>query len=326
MEDIEYKEFLAPDEVEVELKAVGIDFKDVLIVLGQIPEDGFGNECAGEVTRTGSEVDLKPGDRVSVFALNTYKTYVRTKAINVMKIPKSVSYPEAAALPVIYLTAYHALYDHARLVKGESVLIHSGAGGVGQAAIQLCKLLEADIYVTVGTEKKKRLLQDLYAIPEDHILSSRGMSFTQGIKRMTKGCGIDVILNSLAGDSLRGSWDCLAPFGRFVEIGKKDILGGSKLSMFPISKNRKFSAINLTHLSAERPALLRETMKEVMALVGSGKIGPPQPLHIYENSRVEEAFRYLQGGKNTGKAILEINKEHLALVSWCLMRRGLLLC
>ena len=315
IEDLEIEAPLASDEVEVKVKAVGINFKDVLIALGRLSEGGLGNECAGVVTRAGAEARLLPGDRVCVCALGTYKTYVRSKAILAFKIPDTMSFCEAAAIPVVYTTAYQALVQIARLTSGESILIHSGAGGTGQAAIQLAKHLQAEIFVTVGSEEKKKLVMDLYGITEDHIFSSRGMSFTKGVKRMTKGQGVDVILNSLAGESLQGSWDCLAPFGRFVEIGKKDILGGNKLSMSQFNENRTFAAVNMTHMISERPELIRKTMEAVLALARDDKIGTAKPLHVYNNSQIEEAFRYLQGGKNTGKTILELNEDDVVPVS-----------
>ncbi|MCJ1358943.1 MAG: hypothetical protein MMC33_008943 [Icmadophila ericetorum] len=312
--DAEVELPLSPDEVEVKVKAVGVNFKDVLIALGRLYEGGLGNECAGVVTRVGSEADFVPGDRVCVCALGTYKTYVRSKVPMVFKIPTTMSYCEAAAFPVVYTTAYRALYENARLEAGESILIHSGAGGTGQAAIQLSRLLKAEIFVTVGTKEKKALVMELYDIPEDHIFSSRGVSFTKGVLRMTKGRGVDVVLNSLAGEALRGSWECLAPFGRFVEIGKKDILDGNNLPMLPFNENRTFAAVNLTHMISERPILIKKTMDAVMKLFRDGKLSAPQPLHIYSNTQLEDAFRYLQGGKNTGKTVVKFNEADIVSV------------
>ena len=258
VEGLEREEPLAPDEVEVKVKAVGVNFKDVLIALGRLNEGGLGNECAGVVARAGSEAGLVQGDRVCVCALNTYKTYVRSKSSLVFKIPDAISFCEATTFPVVFTTAYQALCKVALLSTGESVLIHSGAGGTGQAAIQLAKFLKAEIYVTVGSNEKKKLIMELYDIPEDHIFSSRGLSFVKGIKRMTDGRGVNVVLNSLAEESLQESWKCLAAFGRFVEIGKKDILGKNKLPMLPFNENRTFAAVNLTHMISERPNLIRQ--------------------------------------------------------------------
>lgn len=307
---------LANNEVEVKVKAVGVNFKDVLTALGRLPEGELGLECAGVVMRANPGLNVVAGDRVCVTALGTYKTYVRTQAMNVHKLPDGLSFSEAAAFPVVYCTAYQALYEYARIQPGESILIHSGAGGTGQAAIQLAKLRDADIFVTVGSDEKKKLLMDLYAIPEDHIFASRGLSFIKGVKRMTNGRGVDVILNSLSGESLQGSWECLAPFGRFVEIGMNDILTGSQISMRPLSENRTFTAVNLVHMLEQRPAVIEKTMQSILALAGDGRIGAPQPLHVYRTSEIEEAFRYLQGGKNTGKTVVEIDDDEIVRVSF----------
>ena len=315
VQDTQSEQRMAPDEVEVKVKAVGVNFKDVLTALGQLPEGELGLECAGIVTRAYPGVKVVPGDRVCVTALGTYRTNIRIAARQVHKIPDHFSFSEAAALPVVYCTAYQALYECARISPRESILIHSGAGGTGQAAIQLSKLADAEIFVTVGSEDKKRLIMDLYAIPEDHIFASRGLSFKKGIKRMTKGRGVDIVLNSLSGERLQASWDCLAPFGRFIEIGKHDIIQGSKLSMLQFAENRTFTAIDLVHMLRERPTLIEKTMQAILTLAESGRIKSPQPLHIYSISDIEGAFRYLQGGTNTGKTTVEIDDDAMVLVS-----------
>lgn len=315
IDDPQFGKPLAQDQVEIEVKAVGVNFKDILTALGHLPEVDLGLECSGLVTRAHPGLKVVPGDRVCVIAIGTYKTYVRTQAENVHKIRDEMSFSEAAAFPVVYCTAYRAIYECARLVPGESILIHSGAGGTGQAAIQLSKLRNAEIFATVGSQEKKKLLMDLYAIPENHIFDSRGMSFKMGVKRMTKGKGVDVILNSLSGESLQGSWECLAPFGRFVEIGRNDILKGNSLPMLPFDRNRTFTAVNLVHMFSERPSAINTMMQSILSLAQCGRISPPKPLHVYNMSQVEEAFRYLQGGRNTGKSILKIDAEDVVPVS-----------
>ena len=272
-------------EVEINVKAVGVNFKDVLTALGRLPEGDLGLECAGVVTQASPDVHVVPGDRVCVTALGTYKTYVRTQAMKVHRIPDGISFAEASAFPVVYCTAYQALYEYARIQPGESILIHSGAGGTGQAAIQLAMLRGAEIFVTVGSDEKRKLLTDSYAIPEDHIFASRGLSFTKGVKRMTGGRGVDVILNSLSDESLQGSWECLADFGRFVEIGMNDILKGSKVSMRPFARNCTFMAVNLVHMLEQRPAVIEKTMQSIIALAEDGSIGAPRPLHMYIRHR-----------------------------------------
>ncbi|KAL9121038.1 MAG: hypothetical protein Q9187_002404 [Circinaria calcarea] len=318
VDDPEFKQPLAANEVEVKVKASGVNFIDVMIALGQVASDYLGGECAGTITRVGKEVNHKfqPGDRVCCFGHGTYKTHVRTKAENVVKIPDDLPFSAAASFQTIYCTAYHALFNIARIRSGESILIHCGAGGVGQAAIQLSKLLHAEIYTTVGTEEKKKLVMQLYDIPEDHIFSSRNESFAQGIKRMTKNRGVDVVLNSLAGEGLRNSWECVGNFGRFIEIGKRDIYSHKTLPMFPFSRNVIFASLDLALIARDNISLLGKLMRTVMGLFENKKITTPHPLHVYPSSQFLEAFRYLQGGKNTGKTVIEMHDDDVVPASW----------
>lgn len=201
---------LAPGELEMKIESVGVNFRDCLTALGQINNICFGSECAGIVSKVGADCQLQPGDRVTACFANTYKTYARGSEMWATNIPEGMSYTEASAIPVIFVTAWHALCDVAQIKRGESILIHAGAGGTGQAAIQIAKHIGAEIYVTVGSDDKKKLLMSTYNIPQDNILYSRNTSFAQGIMRLTNNHGVDVVLNSLSGESLVASWDCIA--------------------------------------------------------------------------------------------------------------------
>ncbi|EHL00639.1 putative Phthiocerol synthesis polyketide synthase type I PpsC [Glarea lozoyensis 74030] len=313
IEDKEAITALSADEVEIKIHASGVNFRDCLIALGRLQGDFFGFECAGTVHRVGSDcTEFKAGDRVCANVLGTYQTFGRCKLVQVMRLPDHLSFTEGAALPTVFTTAYYALCHVARIREGESVLIHSAAGGTGQAAIQLAQLYKAEVFVTVGSEEKSQLLQDLYHIPKDHIFYSRNQSFAEGIKRMTeKNGGVDIVLNSLGGDSLISTWQCMAPFGRFLEIGKRDILENRSLPMFPFAKNVSFHAIDLKDVQKYKPALCQELKEAIVSLLFEGKIQPSRPLHIYGISEVEDAFRYLQGGKNTGKTVVEMRPDDM---------------
>ena len=313
--DAHFKRPLYSDEVEIEVKATGVNFKDVMVALGQVASDHIGLECAGVVTRVGAKAGLKAGDRVCCIAEGTYKNYVRSKAATVAKLPENHSYVSAAALPLAYCTAYYALYElgHIQDREGASVLIHCGAGGVGQAAIQLAQLVHAEIFVTVGTEEKKRLMMDEYHIPEDHIFSSRGLSFAKRIKAKSQR-GVDVVLNSIAGESLRRSWECLAPFGCFVEIGVRDINSQRALPMLPFSKNITFSSVNLSLMLRSYPNKLGVILRKVMALAADQSI-TSNVSHVYSYAEVEKAFRLLQTGRNMGKIVVELKENDFVPVS-----------
>lgn len=232
VDDNEYQQPLADKDVEISVKAVGMNFHDVMIAMGQISDTDLGVECSGVVTRTGQGVTkYKPGDKVITFRLGCYRTLLRNPEQMYQKMPEDMSFEAAATLPCVYTTVYYSIFDVARLQRGESILIHAAAGGLGQAAIILAQHIGADIYVTVSSSAKKQFLMETYGLSEDHVFNSRDLTFAKGVKRMTGGRGVDVVLNSLAGEALRQTWLSVAPFGRFIEVGKRDIGKSSGLAV-----------------------------------------------------------------------------------------------
>lgn len=302
------------DEIEIKTKASGLNFRDVLIALGQDNADYIGMECAGFVTQAGEDTSFHIGDRVACIAKGSFAAYTRCKAIAAVSIPEDMTFVSAAAILVSYCTAYYALIDRAQMKSGESVLIHSGAGGLGQACIQLSKLLKAEIYVTVGSDDKRNLLMDLHNIPEDHIFSSRTPGFASSIQSMTNSRGVDVIVNSLAGEAMKTSWGCIAPFGRFLETGKKDIFTFGKLPMFPFSKNAAFFGIDLFQMYGSAQHKIGELIQEIMSLLKAKSITPPFPLEVFKTPQIEDAFRYMQSGRNKGKIVIEFNDDDIVPV------------
>ena len=227
---------LEADEVEVEVKAIGVNFRDLLLALGSIQDETFGYECSSVVPQVGRDCRLKPGDRVVVDHSDPFHRSVRCNEFMALPIADEMTYAEAAAIPTNFTMPYRALIEVAHLVEGETILIHAGAGGTGQAAIQVAQYCRARIFVTVDSNSKKQLLMELYNIPAEHILYSRDLSFAKGVKRLTNGQGVDVMLNSLSGAGLLASWECVAPYGRFIEIGKKDKLSHRSLPMLQFAK------------------------------------------------------------------------------------------
>ncbi|KAF2179436.1 hypothetical protein K469DRAFT_596142 [Zopfia rhizophila CBS 207.26] len=299
---------LAPEEVEVEVKAVGLNFKDVLVALGRVEGHVFGNECAGFVRRVGAGVQsLQPGDRVCAAKIGSMKSYVRGTENNVINIPDSLSFEEAASLPVVGTTAYYALIEMGRLAKYETILIHAGAGATGQMCIQLAQLIGAEVFTTVSSPEKKELLMTRYGIPEDHIFYSRNTSFAKGVMRKTNNCGVDMIVNSLSGDSLVASWEVIAPFGRFIEIGRGDIRANSKLPMVHFDKNVSFIAAALDYTFDHRPAHVKKMFLALSKMMEKGEVRHPYPLKPYSISQAEEAFRLLQSGRSIGKVVVTVN-------------------
>jgi NADPH:quinone reductase-like Zn-dependent oxidoreductase len=296
---------LADDEIEIEVKATGLNFKDIVVTMGQLAQPYIGIECSGIVSSIGKKVtNLKVGERVMALPLGGYSTFARCKGTSATPIPENVSLEVAATVPVVFCTAYYALYELGRLKNGtgEKVLIHAAAGGVGQAAIMLAQMADADIYVTVGSAEKKEFLITQYGIREDHIFYSRDASFGRSLREVTG--GVDIVLNSLAGDLLRETWECLAPFGRFIEIGKADITKNTRLDMLPFEYNVSFHSVDLTKIAAYRPWLMKQLLDNVSSLMAHGFIHSIFPLSSYPISEIETAFRALQTGKSMGKIVV----------------------
>ncbi|TGO27881.1 hypothetical protein BPAE_0035g00240 [Botrytis paeoniae] len=282
---------MGPDEVEVKVKASGMNFLDILIGLGQAASDDLGCECSGIVTRLGSKAaaHFQIGDRVSCMCQGTMGMYARSKTyLSVTKIPDSMTFSTAAGFAVTHLTAYHSIMNLARMKYGESILVHSGAGGFGQACIQIARMLNADIFTTVSTEEKKKFLIETYGIREDHIFSSRTPGFLDGIKRITSNRGVDVIINTLTNEALRCSWECVARSGRFIEAGKRDINNLGTLPMFQFSKSVSFISVDLVGIYLYEPPVIAELYQAIMPLLESGKLHVSAPMQVYGISDFEQ--------------------------------------
>ncbi|KAK3986584.1 putative polyketide synthase protein [Cladorrhinum sp. PSN332] len=292
-------------EIEVKVAATGMNFKDVVISMGQLASPYIGVECSGTVSRVGSAVtSLTVGDRVCAMSEGAYGTYAYCAATSAARIPDSMSFELAASIPVVYCTAHYSLIELARLSAGEKVLIHAAAGGVGQAAIQLAHMVGAEVFATVGSPDKKKWIMEQYGIPDNRIFSSRDGSFGPAIRKVTEGAGVDVVLNSLAGDLLKETWDCLAAFGRFIEIGKRDITNNTRLEMAKFDSNVTFASVDLTLVAAARPQMMDRTLTAVMSLMDSERVRPISPITVFSLSDVEKAFRLLQSGKTMGKLVV----------------------
>lgn len=311
---------LAASEVEIQAAVWPVSFRDVFIVLGRLGKEGLGFECAGTITRMGAACSTKfqLGDRVVMIAPGCMRSHPQAPADVVFKIPDNLSFQDAVAGMNPGMTAYHALVNIARLQSGEKVLIHAAAGSTGQMAVKIAKILGAEIFVTVGSEEKRELVTDPngLGIPDSHVFYSRNTSFAKGIMRVTGGYGVDVVLNSLSGDGLQASFECVAPYGRFVDIGKSDIMANSSLPMAGFAKNITFASVDLHHIALTNSALTRQLVDKVLGLAAEKDGGGPAPLHVYPVSNVERAIRYMQGGKNTGRILVTLGSEDVVSVSF----------
>ncbi|EAA29886.2 hypothetical protein GE21DRAFT_5309 [Neurospora crassa] len=308
---------LPEDFVEVEPRAFGVNFRDVMVAMGQLKSNTMGYDCAGVITRVGPAAaaeGYQVGDRVSVLLRGHYASRTRIHWTSAVKIPDTMTFETAASLPTQYVAAYVSLYDTARLQKGESVLIHAATGGVGQAAVMMAQRVGAEVFVTVGTDEKREFVMKHYGIAADHIFSSRDTSFAAGVMAMTKGRGVDVVLNSLAGTLLQESFNCLAPFGRFVEIGKRDLEQNSSLAMEAFTRAVSYTSIDVITLGEYKKMETNRIMKDIIHLVGAGELRVVEPITVYPVGEIEKAFRLMQAGKHMGKIVLTASEETLVPV------------
>ncbi|WYZ46092.1 hypothetical protein EsH8_IX_000317 [Colletotrichum jinshuiense] len=301
---------LLNDEVVVEAKAVGMNFKDVLIAMG-IVDSNIGNlglEASGVVRQTGPNAkELTPGDRVFVFGGGCFSTGIIISEKLCVKIPESLSFEDAATMPCVFSTVIHGLLDVGRLSEGDSVLIHSACGGVGLAAIQLCKMIGAEIYCTVGSEEKVQYLESTFGISREHIFNSRDASFLPDVLNATHGRGVDVVLNSLSGELLHASWNCVAEFGKMIEIGKRDLIGNGKLALEVFEFNRSYHGVDLGRLIELKPKEGNRLLKRIVEFYEHGHIGPIHPTTVFSASAVEDCFRYMQKGQHIGKIVMKMD-------------------
>ncbi|MCF3933897.1 SDR family NAD(P)-dependent oxidoreductase [Acuticoccus sp. M5D2P5] len=306
---------IEPGKVEIAIKAAGLNFKDIILALGMLPPELLkdspvgplmGLEGAGEVVRVGEGVtNVAPGDHVMVMSEGCFSSHLTVAAEAVQKLPSGWTYPEAATLPVVGLTVVYALSTVARLRAGETFLVHGGAGGIGLLAIQYAKSLGAKVIATAGSAEKRDLLK---ALGVDCISDSRTLKFDEDVRAFTNGEGVDVVLNSLAGDAMLTSIDLLKPFGRFVEIGKRDFEANNRLNLKALEKNISYFAVDLTYLPRYRPDLFVETWEKLLEACETGAIRP-LPFRTYTVAGIKEAFRLMQAGRHFGKLVIDL--EHL---------------
>jgi acyl transferase domain-containing protein/NADPH:quinone reductase-like Zn-dependent oxidoreductase/acyl carrier protein len=298
----------APDEIEIRVEALGLNYADVLNAMGLYKTvDGspmpFGFDCAGTVVAVGAAVtSFQVGDRVAAMHPGAFHAFAVVPACKANRIPDDVSFEEAAARPSVFATAWYGLHRLSRLSRGERVLIHSATGGVGLAAIAVARYLGAEIYATAGTDAKRRYLHDLGIA---HVFDSRSTTFADQIRELTGGEGVDVVLNSLTGAAQRVGLDLLRVGGRFVELGKKDIYADARIGLFPFRRNISLHSVDLGVLPYEH---LGDILREVHELLASGALTPtPQTTHPL--SEASTAFRTLASGRHIGKLVLAVPQD-----------------
>lgn len=307
-------------EIEIAIAATGVNFRDVMLSLGLLPEDmlegGFagptlGLECAGQIVRVGAEVgEFRPGDRVVAFAKGAYASHVTVPSALVVPLPEGLTMEAAATIPVAFLTAYYALVECARLKRGEWVLIHGGAGGVGLAAVQIAQWQGARIIATAGTPEKRALLKSLGV---EHVFDSRSGAFIDGVRTVT-GEGVAVVLNSLSGEAMERSIAVMRPFGRFVELGKRDYVANTHIGLRPFKANLTYFGVDLDQLLLQDPLMGRELFHSVLAGFANGTFSP-LPYRAFEAREITDAFRLMQQAGHIGKLIIRAPKPEDAMLA-----------
>ncbi|MET7370868.1 SDR family NAD(P)-dependent oxidoreductase, partial [Streptomyces sp. NPDC005566] len=284
---------LESGQVRVEVRAAGVNFRDVLLGLGMYPEPGtMGSEAAGVVVETGPGVgDLAVGDRVFGFFVGGFAAQAVTGRELLVKVPAGWSWAQAAAIPLVFATAWYGLQDLAGVRPGESVLIHAAAGGVGMAAVQLARHWGLEVYATASPGKWPTLIT--HGVDRSRIASSRDLDFEEQIRTATGDRGVDVVLNSLAGEFVDASLRLLAPGGRFVEMGKADVRTGLDVPYF---------AFDFTDAGTKR---MGRILAEVVALFEQGVL-EPLPLTVWDAREAVTAWRHMAQAKHIGKNVLAL--------------------
>jgi acyl transferase domain-containing protein len=290
-----------PGEVEIRVQATALNFKDVLNALDLYPGDPgpLGGECAGTIVACGEGVaDLRVGDPVVAVAPGAFGDYVTTMATLVAAAPPDLTPEVAAALPIPFVTATFALEHLARLQPGERVLIHAAAGGVGLAAVQIAQGVGAEVFATAGSGAKRSYLQSLGI---QHVYDSRSTEFADEILRATQNEGVDVVLNSLAGESIAASVRALRAGGRFLELGKRDLLATAEIST--IERGITYFLIDWGATALARPALVQSIFRDVLARQRSGVLRP-LPVTVFPRTAISDAFRTMAQARHTGKLVV----------------------
>ena len=305
------------NEVEIQIKASALNFRDIMIAMGLLSDAAvegglfgktFGLECAGVVTAIGKDVKtVKVGDEVMATAPSCLGGFAYPYAVHCVKKPANINWNEAASLPVVYTTAYFSLIHHCRLEKGEKILIHAAAGGVGIAAIHIAKAIGAEIYATVSSADKRAYIESIGVKPEN-IMSSRNLDFADQIMAKTNGKGIDVVLNSLSGEAIHKSVRCLAPYGRFVEIGKTDIYRNSKLGLQPFGDNLTYFGVDVDRLFEQKREIGGRLFQQSIDYFVANKF-PAHPVKVFPISQLADAFQFMAGARHIGKIIVAMEGE-----------------
>ena len=298
-----------PGQVEIAVAATGLNFRDVMWGLSVLPDEmleeglagpALGLECAGHIVAMGANVEgLSPGDAVVAITGGAFATHVTVDIRTVTRLPAGLPLEAAVTVPVAFLTAYYGLVTCARLTHGEWVLIHGGAGGVGLAALQVARWCGARVIATASSVEKRDLAAALGA---EHVFDARAHGFVDGVRQATGG-DLAVVLNSLSGEAMELTVGLLAPFGRFVELGKRDFLANTHIGLRPFRNNLSYFGVDLDQLMLAQPDKGRQLFEEVIGLIGQGEFSP-LPYRTFRAREFIDAMRLMQQSGHVGKIVV----------------------
>jgi acyl transferase domain-containing protein/NADPH:quinone reductase-like Zn-dependent oxidoreductase/ubiquinone/menaquinone biosynthesis C-methylase UbiE len=296
--DQEHLEPLVPHEIEIEVRANSAQAKDVAFSDDVSAHHTWSRGCSGVVTRSGASTPFSVGDQVIALCTGALTTHVRISAAFAHRLPSSTTLEAGALLPLAYTTAYYCLVHLSRLEHGEYVLIHEATSPVGEAALQIATKLGAKVLMTTSNEDEKAHLLVKYGVSESAILPSLESNFVVDTRRMTEGRGVDVILNALRGEALQTSFSCMAPFGRFLELGTSSAQANERLEMSPLRRNVNFTSVDMEYLLTHKPALASEMFQSAMQFVVDHNLRISTPATTKTWSELTESVEILQGGSD----------------------------
>jgi acyl transferase domain-containing protein/NADPH:quinone reductase-like Zn-dependent oxidoreductase/short-subunit dehydrogenase/SAM-dependent methyltransferase/acyl carrier protein len=285
------------DEVEIRVRATGLNFIDVLDSLGILPfeRNWFGVECAGEVVAVGSDTkDFTVGDAVVALAPDSFSQYVTVNKNMVVTKPEKLSFTDGATIPANFITAEYALCEIAQIKPSQRILIHAAASGTGMAALQIAQSAGLEVFATASQGK----WASLRSLGVEHIFNSRTLDFTSQIMEVTNGEGVDIVFNSLSGEFIPASLAVLKDNGCFLEIGKRGVWDVEQVAS--VKSNVEYHLIDLMSVAQQRPELVQVLLKRLMEKFEKEELKPlPQTTVTTEN--VITAFRMMQQAKHVGK-------------------------
>ncbi|PVI03058.1 putative polyketide synthase [Periconia macrospinosa] len=296
------KQPLGSDEIEILVKAVALNSRDVEVAMGHIEATGFGEECSGIVTAVGNDVKaFAVGDRVAAIAGGAFATYVRAKADFALKLSSKISFEDAAGLPLAQCSAHYALIELGRLEDDETVLVLNGAGAAGQAAVSLAQTLGSTVFATVATVEDKQILMDAYDLPEDYIFYSGDEQLASSIRRTTNGRGVDVVFSVHATTScIQSALECIAEFGRFVRAEVNDPSSKLKLDKSSFS----FLSFDIHNLATHKPRAVRRLIKDVNRSFKYGKLRTTEGATIVSLAEIAKAFKAARSSPSSNRTIV----------------------